>query len=206
MEYIKKPIYSINDIITNKIKSKSNIKNGNNEEYDDETKDSIDSNYDLEKLEKELDFKSHGINYPKNYGNLWTDEERKIILDNMKKNKYENKSNLYDEIRIQKIAKKIERSEVGVKEEIKKMIFNDYISEFYSPNQLAKKYNIPEHNIKILIKLYLEKYGEKTLYPLSIENKILKFQIENIKLKMELNELLNKTNPNPNPNLNTINN
>ena len=72
------------------------------------------------------------------------------------------------------------------------MIFNDYISEFYSLSKLSTKYNIPEYNIKILIKIYLEKYGKKILYPIEIENKILKCQVENIKLKQELKQLMNK--------------
>lgn len=187
---------SVNDIIGNKIKSNKIIKQTYyNDVNNDDTNDldMLSDEIELEKLEKELEIKSHGfINHPKNYGNFWTEDERTLILNYLKKNKYINNSNLYDETQIQKIAKKTERSEAGVKEEIKKMIFNDYIGEFYSLTQLSTKYNIPEHNIKILIKLYLEKYGKKILYPIEIENKILKSQVENIKLKKELKELLNK--------------
>ena len=185
MSYNSKVISpSINNLIESKIKpNKINIFNDDLDILNDEI--------ELEKLENELIMKSHvPNNYPKNYGNFWSEDERKIILNCLKKNNFTDNSNLYDESIIQKIAKKTERSEHGVKEEIKKMIFNDYIGEFYSLTELSIKYNIPEHNIKILIKIYLEKYGKKTLYPLEIENKILKFQVENIKLKKELKELL----------------
>jgi len=172
---------SVNDLIGNKIIKQiynDNIDNNNidndNIDNDNNDLDILNEEIELEKLDKELNIKSHMFkNYPKNYGNLWTENERKIILKYLKKNIFSNNSNLYDELQIQKIAKKTERSEVGVKEEIKKMIFNDYIGEFYSLTQLSTKYNIPKHNIKIMIKIYLEKYGKKILYPLEIENKIL---------------------------------
>jgi NADPH-dependent 7-cyano-7-deazaguanine reductase QueF-like protein len=189
-----KSISSVNNYIENKI-----IKNIPvfNKKYPDISGDELE----LEKLEDEINIinnssKYYSENQPKNYGNLWTDDERNIIIKCLKKNDFSgvNKSNLYDESVIQKIAKKTERSIVGVKEEIKKMIFKDYIWEFYTYSKLSLKYNIPEQNIKILIKLYLEKYGDKILSPLEIENKILKYQVENIKLKYELKELLKKTN------------
>ena len=189
-----KSISSVNNYIENKI-----IKNIPvfNKKYPDISGDELE----LEKLEDEINIinnssKYYSENQPKNYGNLWTDDERNIIIKCLKKNDFlgVNKSNLYDELVIQKIAKKTERSIVGIKEEIKKMIFKDYIWEFYTYSKLSVKYNIPEQNIKILIKLYLEKYGDKILSPLEIENKILKYQVENIKLKYELKELLKKTN------------
>ena len=198
---------SINNFIENKIKYNKIIKNTNsignkyennkyeNNEYENNELDILQDEIELEKLENELYTKSHmRKNYPKNYGNLWNDDERKIILSNLKKNNYINNPNLYDELVIEKIAKKTERSEYGVKEEIKKMIFNDYIYNLYSYCELANKYYTPEHNIKLLIRIYIEKYGKKILYPIEIENKILKYQIENIKLKKELKELLNKSN------------
>jgi hypothetical protein len=187
---------SINNFIENKIKHNKIIKNTNSidNEYENNELDILHDEIELEKLEDELYTKSHTIkNYPKNYGNLWNDDERKIILSNLKKNNYINNPNLYDELVIEKIAKKTERSEYGVKEEIKKMIFNDYIYNLYSYCELANKYHIPEHNIKLLIRIYIEKYAKKILYPIEIENKILKYQIENIKLKKELKELLNKS-------------
>lgn len=207
-----KSISSVNNYIENKIKSGKIIKNNtiynnyNNDDNDDDDNynndneltelDILSEEIEIEKLENELNTKMRELkNHPKNYGNLWTDEERKIILKYLKKNSFSietGATNLYDESVIQKIAYKIERSEYGVKEEIKKMIFNDYIGVFDSYTKLSIKYNIPENNIKILIKLYLEKYGKKILYPIEIENKILKYQVENIKLKAELRELIKK--------------
>lgn len=199
---------SANKLIENKIKSSKKFLNehdDNNESNGINNLDNLDNLNDLsdeielEKLEKEFAFKcSNGTTQPKNYGNMWNDEERKIILSYMKKNNYSSSfndsngltgSNLYDDKIIQKIAKKTERSEHGVKEEIKKMIFNDYMGEFDTYSKLSIKYNIPEHCIKVLIRIYLEKYGKKILYPLEIENKILKYQVENIKLRTELAKL-----------------
>lgn len=184
---------TVNNFIQNKIKNNKIIKENTDDKYYDDI-NTLHDEIEIEKLENELYTKSHSINYPKNYGNLWNDEERKIILNYLKKNSNFNNSSLYDDEIILKIAKKTERSEVGVKEEIKKMIFNDYIEKFYSLTQLSEKYNIPESNIKILIKIYLEKYGKKCLYPIEIENKILKSKIENIILKKELKELLTNNN------------
>lgn len=196
----KKSVSSVNNYIENKIiKNEPIFNKKNNNQKDLDNLDNSDDEIELEKFEDEINIIKNSLssnynNQPKNYGNYWTDDERKIIIKNLKKNDYSkiNNSSLYDENIIQKIAKKTERSEVGVKEEIKKMMFKDYIWEFDSYLKLSQKYNIPEHNIKILIKLYLEKYGEKILYPIEIENKILKFQVENIKLKYELRELIKK--------------
>jgi len=184
---------SVNNFIENKIKHTNNpsIKYDN---FDIDELENLHNEIELDKLEKELYTKSHdSLNHPKNYGNLWTEDERKIILNYLKKNNFSNNSSLYDESIIKKIANKTERSEYGVKEEIKKMMFNDYINNFNSYDELYKKYNIPENNIKSLVKIYLEKYGKKILYPIELENKILKYQVENIKLRKELKEL-NKNN------------
>lgn len=174
---------SINNLIENKIKFGKKYLSTNTIANNDEN--NLDNDLEME-LEKNCKYSN-----PKNYGNLWSDDERKIILSCLKKNKEQDNSNIYNEHVIKKIAKKTERSEFGVKEEIKKMIFNDYMGDFNSLDQLSLKYNIPERNIKILIKLYLEKYGEKMLYPMEIENKILKYKVENLKLKKELRELMN---------------
>lgn len=176
---------SVNNLIENKIKL-------NKKYITTDVNDNNETNFDNELvMELETNFK---YSNPKNYGNLWSGDERKIILSCLKKNKEHDNSNIYNEHVIKKIAKKTERTELGVKEEIKKMIFNDYIGELNSLEQLALKYNMPEQNIKILIKLYLEKYGEKILYPMEIENKILKYKVENLKLKKELKELINYQN------------
>lgn len=199
-----KTFSSANDIISNKIKhDKINLSKKNilcniveSNEIDDNSTDELDilsEQIELEKLENELYLKSHkSQSQPKNYGNMWVDGDRKIILSYLKKYSNITNSNLYDELTIQKIAKKTQRSEYGVKEEIKKMIFNDYIEEIYSLSQLEEKYYMSKINLKVLIKSYLEKHGKKTLYPIEIENKILKSKIDNIKLKIELKELLKK--------------
>lgn len=193
-----KSVSSVNDYIENKITANIPIYKKKNMGYQN-LDDLDDLNGEITNFEDEINviknnsYSKYSNNQPKNYGNLWTGDERKIILKYLKKNDYSkinNCSSLYDESIIKKIAKKTERSESGIKEEIKKMIFNDYIWNFDTYSKLSQKYNIPEHNIKILIKIYLEKYGEKILYPIEIENKILKFQVENIKLKLELRELV----------------
>lgn len=197
---IGKSTNSINNLIEKKIKS-NKINNTNdiddtNDMNDMDDMDDMDD-VELEKLEKELVSKLYDKStQPKNYGNIWSDDDREIILNYLKKNDYSkltDGSKLYDDKVIQKIAKKTERSEYGVKEEIKKMIFNDYLGDYLGDYdilpKLSMKYNIPEHYVKILIRIYLEKYGKKILYPLEIENKILKFKVENIKLKAELKQL-----------------
>ena len=114
--------------------------------------------------------------------------ERKIILKKMKKNNYLSGVSLFDDNVIKEISIKIERSEQGVKEEIKKMLFNEYIFGF-SYEKLSVEYNIPIQNIKLLIKLYIEKNGKKIIGSIENENKLLKLQIENIKLRKELEQL-----------------
>jgi len=146
--------------------------------------------YELENLEKELIIKtkSNSISYPKNYGNIWTDKERKIILNFLKKESITYDSPLFNDLIIIDIAKKLKRTEYGVKEEIKKMIF----MEFMNGNDYKKisiKFNIPESNIKLILKLYIEKNSKKIINNMELENYLLKLQIENIKLKKELQEI-----------------
>jgi hypothetical protein len=166
---------SINNFINDKIKNNSKIIK--------------DDEFDIDKLEKEFELKSKSNNnFPKNYGSMWTNEERKIILDKMKKNKFSNDSNLFDVDAIKEISNCLERTEQGVKEEIKKMIYNDYIIGI-DHKDLSLKYNVCIQNIKLLIKSYIEKNGKKIINAIGDENTILKLQIENIKLKKELREL-----------------
>ena len=189
----------MNSYIENKIKSDSNNRFNNSDISNKLNKlnklnkqcefNMTDEEIELEKLDEEFDSKYHSSNQPKNYGNLWNETDRKIILNYLKKNNNIDEINLYDNKIIQKIARKIERSECGIKEEIKKMIFNDYIENNYTIKKLSDKYNINQNKIKILIKMFLEKYGDKYLLPIMIENNILKCKIENIKLKKELVEL-----------------
>jgi len=167
--------------LSDKINNKTN-----NETYSDNEDETIS----LEKLEKEFVLKSraNSILYPKNYGNVWTDEERKKILKCLKKNIFCHSYGLFDESNIMIIAKKLERTEYGVKEEIKKMIFNDYICGL-SHDKISKNFNIPETNIKLILKLHIEKNGKKIINSIESDNKLLSLQIENIKLRKELEEL-----------------
>ena len=174
---------SINNYIENKLITSSDIEK--EELYDNEEETEED------KLDREfiLKTKSNSIQYPKNYGNLWTDKERDKILKYLKKNNFNETNEIFDEIVIIKLAKKLERTEYGIKEEIKKMIFNEYL-EGFKYDKISEKFNIPETNIKLLIKLFIKKNGKKYLNSIEYENTLLKLKIENIKLKKELEELI----------------
>ena len=173
----------INTIIEKKIQSLNN--NDINSDYNTNSDDDIE-------LEKELIYKSksnyHGQIQPKNYGNIWTDDERKKIMKYLKKNIFCTDTSIFDEKNIMEIAKKLERSEFGDKEEIKKMIFCDFIGGLSHKN-ISLKFNIPVQNIKLLLKQHMDKNGKKIINSMECENKLLKLQIENIKLKLELEQI-----------------
>jgi hypothetical protein len=186
---------SINDIIENTIIKKryefdinndteinSVVSMSNQHEKEEES--------DVEQLEKELISKiqKNNINYPKNYGNVWSEEERNKVLKYLKKKNKSTNQNLFLDSVITEIATKLERTESGVKEEIKKMIFNECI-EGKDYLEISIKYNICESGIKIIFKQYIDKYGKKYYDSIELENKLLKIKIENIKLKNELKEL-----------------
>ncbi len=180
----------MNDLsINNVLESKIHNKFVNNENEIDKTSSSNDY-FELEKLEKEFVVKSNinSIIKPKNHGNFWTGEEKTKILKYLSKNNYGYNFGLFDETNIEEIAKKLERTEYAVREEIKKMIFNDYIDGL-NYSELSSRYNIPEPNIRLIIKSYIDKYGKKIMNSINNENLILKLHIENIKLKTELKEL-----------------
>lgn len=195
---------SINKIIENKILNednncenyykKKNVHIENDELENIENIEEIEDSSDiieLEKLENELVLKSktNSILYPKNYGMLWTDAERMKIIKYLNKNKFEKKYGLFDELNIIDIAKKLERTEYGVKEEIKKIIYNEYINGM-NYQKISQKLNIPESNIKLILKIYIEKNGKKLINILEYENRLLNLQVENIKLRKELEELI----------------
>lgn len=171
------------------IKSKKNIKSSINNFIENKiTNNDIDEDIELEELEKELEQKIKYKNMAKNYGNLWNDIDRNIIIDYLSKNVNQDNNCLLDEKTILTIADKLERSEHGIKEEIKRMIFNEYIKG-NNYKKLSKKFNIKESNIKILLKKYIEINGKKILCSIDIENKILQAYIDNIKLKKELEKI-----------------
>jgi hypothetical protein len=181
----------INKIIENKIIKYSFT---NDDKNDDDKND--DENYlsendiELAKLDKELSLKSgtNSLLYPKNYGNIWLDEERKKIIKLLKKNEFDKHCGMFDDSVIFDIAKKLERTEYAVKEEIKKMIYNDYI-EGSSYEKISTCFNIPVSNIKIILKIYIDKNSQKIINQMEKENKLIKLKIENIKLKKELYDI-----------------
>ena len=187
----KKIKKSINEIINNKITKNTNdelyenkitkLNNLDNEELDDEL--------ELVKLDEELLIKSD-ITNPKNHGKIWSENERKKIKKLLQNNIYKNNSELFDELNILAISKTLERTEYAIKEEIKKMLFNDYINGIDYEN-LTKIYNIPESNIKIIIKLFIDKNSKKIIDQMENENKLLKLKVDNMKLKKEICELNN---------------
>jgi hypothetical protein len=205
----------INKIIEDKI-IKNNFINGNNTNKNDLSENDLSENdlsendlsendsnikyanqddIELEKLDKELSLKSgyNSLLYPKNYGNMWLDEERKKIIKLLKKNEFDKNYGLFDESIIFDIAKKLQRTEYAVKEEIKKMIYNEYI-EGSSYEKISEYFNIPVGNIKLILKIYIDKNSQKIINQMETENKLIRLKIENIKLKKELYEINNTNN------------
>lgn len=159
------------------------------------SKNHIISDYlkDIEQIEEIDEIKQIRLintpnEYPKNYGNIWRDDERKKILKFLENNNYEDIFGIFDEKIINNISKTLGRTEYAIQEEIKKMVYNEYISG-YSHEIISKKFNIPIPNIKIILKLYIEKYHSKIINQLEIENKLMKLKLENIKLRKELEEI-----------------
>lgn len=179
----KKKDNKIDKIINNKI-----IKN--NDYIEDNYESNDEDYYELSKLDKELSLKSKSNStvHPKNYGNLWTEQERQKILKYLTKNIFDKESGMFEESKIYDIAKKLERTEYAVKEEIKKMIYYDFI-EGENLENISKKFNIPNSNIKLILKFYIEKNSKNNINQLEVENKLLKLKIENIKLRKELHEI-----------------
>jgi DNA-directed RNA polymerase specialized sigma24 family protein len=139
-----------------------------------------------EELEKEFEEELEK-NMPSNYGNSWSDEERMIIINMLKK--YEPKTNnILNEKIIGKISKKLERTDGGVRAEIKKIVFNKYL-EGVEKEIISKELNISLSNVKLLIRLFLEKDSDQMINLLEKENKILHLSIENIRLKKELKKI-----------------
>ena len=195
----KKSHKKINKIIENKI-NYINKNDLDDDDLDDDLDEDLDEDldntnnkddyYELAKLDKELSLKSktNSSLYPKNYGNIWNDEERKRIIKLLKKNEFKKNYGIFDESTIFDIAKKLERTEYAVKEEIKKMIYNDYI-EGESYEKISSYFNIPITNIKLILRIYIEKNSQKIINQIEIENKLMRLKIENIKLRNELSEL-----------------
>lgn len=123
-------------------------------------------------------------NIPKNYGNKWSDEDKKQLIDFLKKNK--NK-----EIDYLMIADKLGRSEGGVKGEVKKMIITRYLSGEEADN-IALDLNVQYKFIKMLIRSYIDNEIDNDIISLEKENKFLKLKMENIELRKNILNLTKK--------------
>ena len=113
-------------------------------------------------------------NMPSNYGNKWSDEERKRLIKLLK--------NSYD---IDVIATKLNRSEGGIKAEIKKIVYAKY-TEGIDAEGISKELNIVYNNLKSMIKVSIDQECENDINNLEKENKLLRLKIENIRLHKKL--------------------
>jgi len=120
-------------------------------------------------------------NMPSNYGNKWTDEERKRLVKLLK--------NSYD---IDIIANKLNRSEGGIKAEIKKIVYAKY-TEGNDAEAISKEFNIVYNNVKSMIKVSIDKECENDINNLEKENKLLRLKIENIRLHKKLASINKKS-------------
>ena len=144
-------------------------------------------NLDNDLLELELDFEVKK-KLPVNYGNKWSEIEKENLIKLLKES---SKLEDFDKEIITNIANKLGRTEGGIKGEIKKIIYDKYIKG-YTIDFIANEFNLNYKYVKSIIKIYLEKDCDADLNILEKENKLLKFKIENIKLRNELNLLLEK--------------
>jgi hypothetical protein len=119
-------------------------------------------------------------NMPSNYGNKWTDDERKRLVK-LLKNSYE----------VDVIATKLNRSEGGIKAEIKKIVYAKYI-EGIDADGISKELNIVYNNVKSMIKAGIDQDCENDINNLEKENKLLRLKIENIRLHKKLASLNKK--------------
>jgi hypothetical protein len=120
-------------------------------------------------------------NIPSNYGNKWTDEERKRLVKLLK--------NSYD---VDVIASKLNRSEGGIKAEIKKIVYAKYMNGI-DAEEISKELNIVYNNIKSIIKVSIDQECENDINNLEKENKLLQLKIENIRLHKKLASINKKS-------------
>ena len=174
----------------------SNIELENNIEpdFDLETESDLESeeisqleseSEEISQLESELE-KNFNQDLPKNYGSKWKPEEISMISGILTKGKISDLDG--SDKQIIKLSKKLNRSVGGVLMQIKKIIFDKYISGM-EPESIASELSISFLIIKSIIKNYLLKDTDSTINLLEKENKLLTLKIENIKLKKELEKL-----------------
>jgi hypothetical protein len=149
----------------------------------------IEDSLSNDELDKELDNELSEIsndyinkNLPKNYGNKWTIEDKNKLIEMLKESKDYEKD-------IKKIATTLDRTEGGVRGEIKKIIMDLYM-EGENPEDISNELNIVYKNVKSIIKLYLENDAKYEIGNLEKENKLLKLRIENIELRKNLKKLI----------------
>ena len=121
---------------------------------------------------------------PKNYGNKWSDEDKELLVELLKKSTTK-------EIDYVEIALKLGRSEGGVKGEVKKMIIKRYLNG-EEPDLIAIELNIQYKFVKILIKSYIDNEISNDIENLEKENKFLKLKMENMELRKNMQKLTNK--------------
>jgi len=113
-------------------------------------------------------------NMPSNYGNKWSDEERKKMIKMLKSG---------DDVII--IADKLNRSEGGIKAEIKKIVYSKYIDGI-DAEIISKELNIIYKNVKSIIKTCIEQDCDNNIINLEKENKFLRLKIDNIRLRKKI--------------------
>ena len=86
---------------------------------------------------------------------------------------------------------KLERSEGGVRGEIRKMIISRYL--IGDDNEMiSDDMNLSILYVKMIIKNYLDKDAESDIIILKRENELLKLRLENAKLQNDLKNEINK--------------
>lgn len=141
------------------------------------------------------------VDVPKKYGSKWTDDDRRKLVNMLKKSskiivnldentkndifEYSPNHNSDNDNLIKKIADKLDRTEGGIRAEIKKIVFNDY-TRGKTTEQISENLNLTYKNVKSVIKIQLDKECDNEILLLEKENKLLKLKVENKKLKNEL--------------------
>lgn len=178
------PDDNFKSVINKKILIYKNNKLISDSEGENSDQDMISEENSDEELERELESKT---NLPKNFGNKWTEKDKKKLLSYLIDSK-KNISFELDDPLINKLAKKFSRSVGGIKAEIRRIVFEKYINGNDIEN-ISAELNIIYRDVKQIIKLHLEKESENEINILEKENKLLKLRIENIKLRKELNQI-----------------
>ena len=201
--------YSVDKI---KIKKKDKSNNNINFNSDVNKKEKIDKSENYYKEKKissvlEYDFGGGTIvekkDVPKKYGSKWTDNDKNRLIDMLKNSskiivnlddnkadifEYSPNSNTEGDALIREIAKKLDRTEGGIRAEIKKVIFDKY-TRGETIEKISETLNLTYKNVKSTIKIQLDKECDNEILILEKENKLLSLKIENKKLKKKIEAL-----------------